>query len=87
MSAPGILDFQPSPFRRNSWFAEGPAIRYTIYQSLSGYVVHYARLTPDATGTTLAPERLRHFFATFDEANAACEEHYRTAVGPSSRRA
>jgi hypothetical protein len=82
MTTHHAIVFEPSPFRRNSWYAEVPGFRYTIYQSLSGYVVHHARLAADATGSTLAPERLRHFFATFDEARIACEDHYRSTIGP-----
>lgn len=85
MKAHQSLVFEPSPFRRNSWLAELPLMRYTIYQSLSGYVVHHQRLTPDATGRTLAPERLRHFFSTFDEARVASEEHYRAVISLGTR--
>ena len=87
MSSLAPLSFQPSPFRQNSWFAEAPTVRYTVYQSLSGYVVHHQRISPDATEQTLAPERLCHFFTSFEDALAACDEHYRAMLQlPSTRR-
>ena len=55
-------------------------MRYTIYESLSGFLAHYQRTTSDATGQTPAPQRLRSFFRSFDAAAAACGEHYRSLV-------
>jgi hypothetical protein len=78
MTPDAILTFEPSKFRSHCWIAEAPLVRYTIYQSISGFVVHYQRIAPGATGQTVPPERLRIFFLSFDQARSASEEHYHT---------
>lgn len=70
------LSFKPSEIRDRCWVAETPDTRYTIYESLSGFVVNYQRIVTGATGLTPAPQRLRHFFGSFADAARACSEHH-----------
>jgi hypothetical protein len=60
--------------------AELPDRRYTVYESLSGFVVNFHYICAHDPGQTPAPERLRHFFSSFDEAALACGEHYRVTT-------
>jgi hypothetical protein len=76
MQQDGALAFTPSPIRAQTWIAEPKGMRYTVYESLSGFLAHYERTTSDATGQTPAPHRLRTFFSSFEEAARACREHY-----------
>ncbi|HEX3134395.1 MAG TPA: hypothetical protein VHX44_12525 [Planctomycetota bacterium] len=76
MSVHDHLRFEPSAVRRGCWIAEPPGARYTVFESVSGFVILFQRVASDATDETSVPHQFRHFFPTYDAAAHACAKHY-----------
>ena len=75
MSLVRTLNFQPLPLRPGIWFAEITNLRYTIFQSNSGFVVDCQRLSPGSTGNTPVGGAPRGLHASYQVAVEACNAH------------
>lgn len=75
MSLIRTLDFKPLPLRPCVWFAEITNLRYTIFESPSGFVVDCQRFEPSSTGNTPVGGAPRGLHASFQAAADACNTH------------
>lgn len=75
MSLVRALEFKPLPLRAGIWFAEVTNLRYTIFQSNSGFVVDCQRFGNGATGETPIGGAPRGFHPSFQAAVDACNAH------------
>lgn len=78
MSTLPSLDFMPVPLHTGVWVAEATSVRYSIFQSNSGFVVHCQRFGPDHTGNTPIGGAPRGMHPSFEAAVAACLAHYQS---------
>lgn len=78
MSFTRTLEFRPLPLRTGIWFADVTNLRYTIFQSTSGFVVDCQRLHPTATGNTPVGGFPRGLHPSYEAAVNACNEHFQT---------
>ncbi|HEX3132678.1 MAG TPA: hypothetical protein VHX44_03735 [Planctomycetota bacterium] len=80
MSTIGALDFQPVPLRTGVWKAEVTGMTYTIFKSVSGYVVHCGRRDHGGSGDTPVGGTPRGLHASYAVAVDACNAHYRSLM-------
>ena len=80
MTSVRTLVFQPLPLRPGIWFAEVTNLRYTIFQSTSGFVVDCQRMDPGSTGNTPVGGAPRGLHPSYQSAVDACNAHLQSQV-------